>query len=243
MDEHIMEMALMGDAIRRGAPKTMIAVVPYMGYGRQDKLHRPGEPVSARVIAKFLEVSKYKEVITVDLHNEAIVGFFQVPVTHLTALNLLASEAKKYINLDNAIVVSPDVGGTKRARNLAYALDLPIIVMEKKRYLDRHDISESYEIIGNVKGKAAIIIDDIISTGGTIAHSATSLKDAGATSVIVLATHAVLAGEAKKHLESQAINHIVITDTIDVPKDKLIDKVKGVSVAPILADAISSIVR
>jgi ribose-phosphate pyrophosphokinase len=238
-----MEMVLMGDAIQRGAPKTMIAVVPYFGYARQDKLHRSGEPVSARVIAKFLEVSKYKEVITVDLHNDAIVGFFQVPVTHLSALDLLAAEVRKNLPLKNSIVVSPDVGGTKRARNLAYALDLPIIVMEKKRYLDRHDVSESYEIIGTVKGKTAIIIDDIISTGGTIAHSAESLREAGATSVIVLATHAVLAGEAKKHLASSSIDEIVITNTIDVPKTKLISKVRTVSIAPILADAISFIVR
>jgi ribose-phosphate pyrophosphokinase len=242
MDEHIMEMVLMGDAIRRGAPKTMVAVVPYMGYARQDKLHRPGEPVSARVIAKFIEVSKYKEIITVDLHNDAIVGFFQVPVTHVSALNTLAAEVGA-MHVKNGVIVSPDVGGTKRARNLAYALDLPITVMEKKRYLDRHDVSESYEIIGNVKGKTAIIIDDIISTGGTIAHSATSLKEAGAASVIVLATHAVLAGEAKKHLESSSIDEIVITDTIDVPKTKLISKVHSVSIAPILADAIWSIVR
>ncbi len=243
MDEHIMEMVLMGDAIRRGAPKTMIAVVPYLGYARQDKLHRAGEPVSARVIAKFLEVSKYKEVITMDLHNDAIVGFFQVPVTHVSALDLLAAEVRKKTDLKNAVVVSPDVGGTKRARNLAYILDVPMIVMEKKRYLDRHDESQSYEIIGNVKGKTAIIIDDIISTGGTIAHSAEALTDAGATSVVVLATHAVLAGEAGKHLESPSINDIVITNTIDVPKTKLIAKVRSVSIAPILADAISSIVR
>lgn len=243
MDEHIMEIVLMGDAIRRGAPKTMIAVVPYLGYARQDKLHRPGEPVSARVIAKFLEVSKFSEVITMDLHNDAIVGFFQVPVTHLSALDLLAVEAKKNMNLKYAIVVSPDVGGTKRARNLAYKLDVQMVVMEKKRYLDRHDTSESFEIIGDVEGKTAIIIDDLISTGETVAHSAQSLMDAGATSVIVLATHGVLAGEAKKKLESARIDEIVITDTINVPKDKLFPKLRMASVAPILADAISRVVR
>jgi ribose-phosphate pyrophosphokinase len=243
MDEHIMEMVLMGDAIRRGAPETMIAVVPYLGYARQDKLHRSGEPVSARVIAKFLEVSKYKEVITVDLHNDAIVGFFQVPVTHLSALDLLAAEVKKNIPLRNSIVVSPDVGGTKRARNLAYALDLPIIVMEKKRYLDRHDVTESYEIIGTVKGKTAIIIDDIISTGGTVADSAKSLKEAGATSVIVLATHGVLAGNAKEKLARAPVTDIIITDSINIPKVKLFGRLRVVSIAPILADAISGIVR
>ena len=109
MDEHIMEMALMGDAIRRGAPKTMVAVIPYMGYARQDKLHRVGEPISARVIANFLEVTKYREVIMVDLHNDAIVGFFHIPVVHVSALELLAKEIKKKVNISNAIVVSPDV--------------------------------------------------------------------------------------------------------------------------------------
>lgn len=243
MDEHIMEIVLMGDAIRRGAPKTMIAVIPYMGYARQDKLHRPGEPVSARVIAKFLEVSKFKEVITMDLHNDAIVGFFQIPVTHVSALDLLAREAKNTGKLSDAIIVSPDVGGTKRARNLAYMLDVPMTVMEKKRYLDRHDVSESYEIIGNVKGKTAIIIDDIISTGGTIANSAKSLKNAGATSVIVLATHGVFAGEAKEKLSGAPVDEIIITDSINVPKDKLFPKLRSISVAPILADAISGAVR
>lgn len=242
MDEHIMEMVLMGDAIRRGAPKTMIAVVPYFGYARQDKLHRPGEPVSARVIAKFLEISKYKEVITVDLHNDAIVGFFQVPVIHVSALDTLSREIKN-MNMPNMVVVSPDVGGTKRSRNLAYLLDVPMIVMEKKRYLDRHDTSESFQIIGDVKGKTAIIIDDIISTGGTIANSVKSLSDAGAASIFVFATHGVLAGDAKIKLESASTGEIVITNTINVPKEKLFSKLRIVSIAPVLADAILQVVR
>jgi ribose-phosphate pyrophosphokinase len=133
-----------------------------MGYARQDKQHRMGEPVSARVIAKFLEVSKYREVIVVDLHNDAIVGFFQIPVVNLSALPVIADELKKH-DLSNAIVISPDVGGVKRARNLGYLLDLPMIVMEKKRFLDRQDTSETMQIIGNVKGKTTIIIDDVIS--------------------------------------------------------------------------------
>lgn len=153
MDEHVMELVLLGDAIRRGAPKTMIAVIPYLGYARQDKMHRVGEPISARVIANLLEVSKFKEVIVVDLHNDAIVGFFHVPVTHVSALTLLADEIKKKISLADAVVVSPDVGGVKRSRNLAYILNLPLVVMEKKRYLDQRDQSEAFEIIGDVKGK------------------------------------------------------------------------------------------
>ena len=242
MDEHVMELALIGDAIRRSAPKTMVAVIPYMGYARQDKQHRTGEPVSARVIAKFIEVSKFKEVITVDLHNDAIVGFFQIPVTNISALEVLTSEVKK-ISLAHPVVVSPDVGGVKRARNLAYALDVPMVVMEKKRFLDRHDTSESFQIIGDVKGMDAIIVDDVISTGGTIAHSATSLKDAGTRSVTVLASHAVFAGEAVRKLSDSPIDTLVVTDTIQLPKDKLFSKLRVVSAAPLIADAILSIIK
>lgn len=242
MDDHIMELCLMGDAIRRSAPKTMIAVIPYMGYARQDKQHRSGEPVSARVIAKFLEVSKFSEVITVDLHNDAIVGFFQVPVTHLSALPVLAGEIKK-LNLKNMLVVSPDVGGVKRARNLAYQLDVAMVVMEKKRYIDRHDKSENYQIIGDVSGKDAIVIDDVISTGGTIATSAKALKDAGAVSVTVGATHPVLAGNAVEKLSTSPIDHLIITDTIAVPKEKQLKNLHVTSVAPLISDAIATIIR
>jgi ribose-phosphate pyrophosphokinase len=241
MDEHIMELALMGDAIRRGAPKRMVAVIPYMGYARQDKMHRAGEPISARVIAKILEMSMFTEVITMDLHNDAIVGFFQVPVAHMSALNFLADEIKKKLTITNAIIVSPDVGGVKRARNFAYLLDIPLVVMEKRRFLDRHDTSEAFEIIGNVKSKTAIIVDDVISTGGTVAHSAASLKAAGAASVIVVATHGVLAGDAKLILESSAIDNILVTNTIGIPKEKQLSKLHQISVASIFADVISSI--
>lgn len=242
MDEYVMELALIGDAIRRSAPKTMVAVIPYMGYARQDKQHRMGEPVSARVIAKFIEVSKYKEIISVDLHNDAIVGFFQIPVIHVSALDILTEEVKKLF-LPHAIVVSPDVGGVKRARNLAYALDVPMVVMEKKRYLDRHDTSEAFQVIGDVKGRDAIIIDDVISTGGTIANSAVSLKDAGARSVTVLASHPVLAGEAVRKLTDAPVDRLIVTNTIFLPKKKLFKKLRTVSVAPVIADAISRIIR
>ncbi len=242
MDEHIMELALMGDAIRRSAPKRLIAVIPYMGYARQDKQHRVGEPVSARLIAEFLGVSKYKEVVAVDLHNDAIVGFFRIPVTHLTALDRIAQELKKD-DLSNAIVISPDVGGVKRARNLAFMLDVPMVVMEKKRFLDRHDTSEAFQIIGDVAGKTCIIIDDIISTGGTIVHSAKSLKEAGARHVIVAATHAVLAGDAVRNLKEASIDRLLVTDTIAQAKNKQIPKLEVVTVAPLLADAISRLVR
>jgi len=241
MDAHILEMCLMGDAIRRSAPKTMIAVVPYFGYARQDRQHRVGEPVSARVIAKFLEVSKFKEVITIDLHNDAIVGFFQVPVTHLSALPLLAKEVNT-LHLSDMVVVSPDVGGVKRARNLAYILDVPMVVMEKKRFLDRHDESEAFQIIGNVKGKSVVIVDDVISSGGTIINGAESLKNAGAKSVTVLVTHAVCAGDAFERLAKAPIDHLIMTDTINWSGKIMPSFVEVVSVASEIADAITTII-
>lgn len=241
MDEHIMELSLLGDALGRSAPFNMVAVVPYMGYARQDKQHRFGEPVSARVIAKYIEISRYHEVIMVDLHNDAIVGFFEIPVVHLSALSRLADELKKQ-DLSNAVVISPDVGGVKRARNLAYLLDLPMVVMEKKRYLDRQDKTESMQIIGNVKGKTAIIIDDVISTGSTTANGARSLKDAGAARVIVAATHTVFAGDAVKNLKFAPIDEIIVADTILLPEKKILPNMKIVSIAPLVADAISSMV-
>lgn len=241
MDEHIMEISLLGDAIRRSAPSNIVAVIPYMGYARQDKQHRIGEPVSARVIARFLEVSKYREVIMMDLHNDAIVGFFQIPVVHLSALSRLAEELKKQ-DIGNAVVISPDVGGVKRARNLAYLLDLPMVVMEKKRFLDRQDKTEAMQIIGNVKGKTAIVVDDVVSTGGTTAHSARALKDAGAAKVIVAVTHAVFAGDAVKNLKFAPIDEIIIADTIALPEKKKLPNMTIVSVAPLIADAIAAMV-
>ncbi|MBI3577197.1 ribose-phosphate pyrophosphokinase [Candidatus Gottesmanbacteria bacterium] len=242
MDEHVMELSLIGDAIRRSAPKTMVAVIPYMGYARQDKQHRVGEPVSARVIAKFIEVSKYKEIISVDLHNDAIVGFFQIPVTHVSALEVLAEEIKK-LKLIKGVIVSPDVGGVKRARNLAYALDLPMVVMEKKRFLDKNDTTEAVQLIGDVSGKDAIVIDDLVASASTIAGGAPALKQAGATSVTFVATHGVLAGPAIERLKAPAIDRVILTDTIAITKDKQFDKLTIVSVAPLLARAISSLVK
>lgn len=242
MDEHIMELVLMCDAIRRCAPKTIIGVIPYMGYARQDKLHRIGEPISARVIARFLEFSMFSEIINVDLHNDAIVGFFKIPVTHITALDVLAREVKA-LNISDGVVVSPDVGGVKRARNLAYLLNMPMIVMEKRRFLDKRDTSEAFQIIGEVNGKTAIVIDDIIATAGTTVHAATSLHEAGAVKVIALATHGVLAGDAVPMLSESSIEEVVITNSILQPKEKLFDKLRVVSIAPLLADAISTLVR
>jgi ribose-phosphate pyrophosphokinase len=213
MNDHIIEFILMGDAIRRGAPKRMIGIIPYFGYARQDKQHRHGEPVSARVMAKFIEVVPYHEIITIDLHNDAIVGFFRIPVIHKSALPAFAHALPAYIEGDG-VVVSPDVGGVKRARNMASQLDFPLAVMEKRRNLDTKDFSETIQIIGNVSGKTAIIVDDIISTGATIANGAKALKEEGARKVIAIATHGIFTGHAFETLEKSPIDLVLTTDSI-----------------------------
>lgn len=236
MNDHIMEFILMGDAIRRGAPKRMVGIIPYFGYSRQDKQHRSGEPVSARVIAKLVEVVPYHEVITIDLHNDAIVGFFRIPVIHCSALPAITERVKKKIDTDS-VVVAPDVGGVKRARNIASLLDLPLVVMEKKRNFDTHDESENYQIIGEVQGKTALIIDDIISTGGTIANAAAALKEAGSQKIIVCATHAVFSGDAGRVLTNSPIDSLITTDTI-VQKTPLSRALEIATVAPVISNAI-----
>lgn len=242
LSEYIMECILLADAIKRGAPKRMIGVIPYFGYARQDKQHRVGEPVSARVIAKLLEVVPFQEVITIDLHNDAIVGFFRIPVVHLSALPIIADYLKT-TDLTDSVVVSPDVGGVKRARNLAFILNLPLVVMEKGRKLDKTDDSEVYQIIGDVKGKKIILIDDIISTGGTIVNGATSLREQGAQSVTVCASHGVLSGDAINKLNQAPIKKVVVSDSIHHPDLERNEKFQIVSVAPILAQTIKSIVH
>lgn len=242
LSEYIMECILIADAIKRGAPKRMVGIIPYFGYARQDKQHRIGEPVSARVIAKLLEVVPFHEVITMDLHNDAIVGFFRIPVVHLSALFLIGNYLQSK-ELEHVCIVSPDVGGVKRARNLALMLNVPIVVMEKKRNLDSTDESETYQIIGDVEGKHAIIIDDIISTGETIVHSVDALKKAGVDKVTVCATHGILSKEAKYNLSHAPVEEIIITDTINHPE--LLDDKKFhiISVAPTIAESIRTITQ
>lgn len=242
LSEYIMECILIADAIKRGAPKRMVGVIPYFGYARQDKQHRIGEPVSARVIAKLLEVVPFHEIITMDLHNDAIVGFFRIPVVHLTALTLIANYLQSK-QLEHVCIVSPDVGGVKRARNLALMLNVPIVVMEKKRNLNNTDESETYQIIGDVEGKHAVIIDDIISTGGTIVHSVDSLLKAGVSKVTVCATHGILSGEAKYNLSHAPIEEVIITDTINHPELLDDNKFRILPVASVFAESIRTITQ
>ena len=231
----VIEWILTIDAIKRKHPKEILAVIPYMPYIRQSKVHREGESRSAEVVARILSETGVKEIITVDLHNDTALSFFSVPVIHLSAVSLLPA----VIPVDgDVIVVSPDQGSAPRAKQAALLLKTQLVVLTKTRSLVNGDTVEHMEIHDDVRGKTAIIVDDIISTGTTIVKATMLLKDNGAKKVVVFGVHAVFAGNAKKNLEDAGIDRMIVTDTIprntaDLPKGTEI-----VSVTSLLADAV-----
>ncbi|MEX0616581.1 MAG: ribose-phosphate diphosphokinase [Candidatus Woykebacteria bacterium] len=233
----LMELCLISDALRREGARRICAVIPYFGYARQERRSRGGEPISAKVAADLLVTSGVTKVITVDLHAEAIVGFFNVPVVHLSATKILGDRVKKE-HLRNPVVVSPDVGGVRRARNFAYYLGYPIAVIEKRRFFEERDKAEVLSMGGDVAGKSAIIIDDLISTGGTIVENAKILKQAGVKNIITCATHPVFVGKYKENFEQADIEKVIVTDSISVPEEKKFKNLEIVSCSGVIAEAI-----
>ncbi len=236
VNDHIIELALIADAVRRSGARKITAVIPYFGYSRKEKQSRPGEPISAKVVADLITASGINKVICLDLHADAIVGFFNVPVIYLSALPVLAERVKKE-KLVNPIVVSPDTGGVKRARNFASLLNAPMAVMEKRRQVDKRDTMEILSMSGEVSGDTAILIDDVISTGGTIIENANALKAKGVKKIIVCATHGVFAANAYEKLENSPIDKVFVTDSVsqNPPKGS---KIEIVSVSPLIADTL-----
>lgn len=235
VNDHIIELALIADALKRSGAYKITAVIPYFGYSRKEKQSRPGEPISAKVVADLVISSGINKVICLDLHADAIVGFFNVPVIYLSALEVLANSLKKE-KYKNPVVVSPDVGGVKRARNFAALLELPLAVIEKHRKTTIRDEIEVLSMSGEVSGDTAIIIDDVISTGGTIIESTNALKAKGVKKVIVCATHGVFADNAIERLGASQIDKIFVTDSISqTTKSK---KIEVVSVTSLIADCL-----
>lgn len=235
VNDHIIELALIADALKRSGAYKITAVIPYFGYSRKEKQSRPGEPISAKVVADLVISSGINKVICLDLHADAIVGFFNVPVIYLSALEVLANSLKKE-KYKNPVVVSPDVGGVKRARNFAALLELPLAVIEKHRKTTIRDEIEVLSMSGEVSGDTAIIIDDVISTGGTIIESTNALKAKGVKKVIVCATHGVFADNAIEKLDASQIDKIFVTDSIaQTIKSK---KIEVVSVSSLIADCL-----
>lgn len=239
VNDNLMEILIMIDALRRASAKTINVVLPYYGYARQDRKARSREPITAKLVANMLTMAGADRILALDLHAVQIQGFFDIPVDHLMGAPLLADYFLSNDLAENAVVVSPDHGGVTRARKLADFLKTPIAIIDKRR--PRPNVSEVMNIIGNVNGKRAIIIDDMIDTAGTITLAAQALKDAGATEVFACCTHPVLSGPAIQRIEDSVIKQMIVTDSIDLPKEKLIDKMVQVPVGPLIGDAIKRI--
>ena len=235
VNENLMELFILLDALRRASAGRVTAVVPYYGYARKERKSQPREPITAKLIANFLTLAGADRLLLLDLHTEAIEGFFDVPTDHLTAYKILADHVRQR-GLTDVAVVAPDVGGTKRARRLATLLDAPIVFVDKRR--PRNDETEILSVVGEVEGKDCVIVDDMITTAGTVTQAAQALRDQGARKVIIAATHAVLTGRAIERLRSAPVEEVVITDSIPLPADKQGPPITVLSVAPLLAEAI-----
>jgi ribose-phosphate pyrophosphokinase len=239
VNDNLMELLIMVDALRRASAETINVVIPYYGYARQDRKARSREPITAKLVANMLETAGISRVVALDLHAAQIQGFFDVPVDHLMGAPLLADYFINHGIDENAVVVSPDHGGVSRARALAEFLKAPIAIIDKRR--PKANVAEIMNIIGDVKGKRCIMIDDMIDTAGTITLGAQALMDAGAIEVYASCTHPVLSGPAIERIANSAIKQLVVTDSIQLPPEKQIDKVQQISVGPLIGDAIKRI--
>lgn len=239
VNDNLMEMLIIIDAAKRASAARINAVIPYYGYARQDRKTRGREPISAKLVANLLTVAGADRVITMDLHAGQIQGYFDIPVDHLTSVQTLAHYFKEIVKGEDFVIVSPDLGGVSRARNFSNYLNLPIAIIEKRR--PRPNESEVLNIIGDIHGKKAIIIDDIIDTAGTITNAAKVLLERGAEEVYLTATHGVFSGPALERIRSSSIKKCVVTDTIPLSEGTRNDKIEVVSVADIFANTIRSI--
>lgn len=242
VNENIMELLIFIDALKRASAKSINVIIPYYGYARQDRKSRPREPITSKLVANLLTTAGATRIVTMDLHADQIQGFFDIPVDHMQALPLLAkSFINKGLSGEKVVVVSPDIGGVKRARKLAEWLDCKIAIIDKRR--PKPNMSEVMNLIGEVEGKTAIFIDDMIDTAGTITNGADAIMARGAVEAYACCTHGVFSGPAIERLQNSSLKEILVTDSIALPESKQIDKIKVVSVDEILAEAVRRIVN
>ena len=234
-NEHIMELLIMADAIKRASAKSLTVIMPYYGYSRQDRKSKSRQPITAKLIADLIEVSGIDRVICIDLHAAQIQGFFNIPIDNFPASSLLAETFINNYDTSNVVVVSPDHGGVTRARMVANVLGAPLAIIDKRR--PKPNVAEIQHIIGDVKGMKAIMIDDMIDTARTLCAGAQALKDAGATEVYALATHPVLSGNAIDIIEQSALKEVLVTDTIQVDLSNS-TKIKQISIGKLLGRSI-----
>jgi len=240
LSQSIMELLIMIDALKRASAGRITAVVPYYAYGRTDKKDQPRVPITARLLADLITTAGANRLLTVDLHAGQIQGFFNIPVDELTATYLLARHFQEQ-RIPDLVVVSPDLGNAKRARNFAETLDAPLAIVEKRRPSNRDGRTEAMNVIGDVAGRTALLVDDEIDTGSSITQAARLVLERGARQVVVAATHAVLSGPAIQRLNDSPISEIVVTDTIPLPPAKQLPKLTVLSVASIIGQTIQRI--
>ena len=238
VNENIMELLIMIDAAKRASAKRITAVIPYFGYARQDRKDQPRVPITAKLIANLLAVAGADRVLTLDLHAGQIQGFFDIPLDHLYGVNVFC-EYFKHHRIKDLVIVSPDVGGIKTARAYAKKFAAALAIVDKRR--NSPEATEVMHILGNVKGKNAILVDDIIATGSSLVEAAAALKKAGAKKIYACVTHGILSLNAVEKIKKSAIDLLVITDSIKLPKEKQNKKIKVISVAPLFAEAIKRI--
>jgi len=240
VNDNLMELLIMIDAMKRASAGRINAVIPYYGYARQDRKSKARDPISAKLVANLITAAGADRVISMDLHCSQIQGFFDIPVDHLVGMTMFRDYyLKKFKDMNNVVVVSPDLGSTGRARQLADSIHSTVAIVDKKR--DKPNESKVMNLIGDVKGKTAIMIDDIIDTGGSIVNAANAVLEAGATEVHVCCTHGVFSGEALDKINKSCIKELLVLDTIAPKCEGKIDKIKYITVAYEFAEAISRI--
>ncbi|MCT4607207.1 MAG: ribose-phosphate diphosphokinase [Marinisporobacter sp.] len=238
VNRHLMELLIMIDALKRASAGRITAVIPYYGYARQDRKAKARDPITAKLVADLITSAGADRVLTMDLHAAQIQGYFNIPVDHLLGVPILAKYFKK-LELEDIVVVSPDLGSVTRARNFANILDAPIAIIDKRR--PKANVSEVMNIIGEIEGKNVILVDDMIDTAGTITNGAKALKDFGAKEVYACCTHPVLSGPAIERIKDSVIKELVVLDTIKLAEEKKLENIKNLSVADIFAEAIRRI--
>ena len=239
VNDNLMELLLIIDACKRASAMRITAVIPYFGYARQDRKARARDPISAKLVADILQTAGADRVLTMDLHSSQLQGFFNIPVDNLMGMPVLAKHFKKVGVPTNLTIVSPDMGSVVRSRAMASKFDAPLAIIDKRRPMA--NVMEVMNIIGDVKGRSCLMLDDMIDTAGTICQGAQALIDNGASEVVACCSHAVLSGPAIERLEASKLSKIIVLDTIELPEEKRIGKIEVVTISDLFAEAIERV--
>jgi len=238
VNNNLMELLILIDALRRASAKRITAVLPYFGYARQDRKDQPRVPITAKLVANLIATAGVDRVLTVDLHAQQIQGFFDIPMDHLYAVNVFVNYIKK-IKLKDIVIISPDVGGIKMARAYAKKFEAPLAIVDKRRISGEE--TEAMNILGEIKGKNLIIVDDLVATASSLVEAAAALKKQGGKEIYAAITHPILSGPAIKRINDSCIKRLFVTNTIPVENGKRHEKIEVLSIAPLLAEAIKRI--